>query len=68
MELMQSNAAGMARYSNVIGIPQLRLTLLANIETATKSDYSHNFCSAMHVICNDVLLNQLKQAGIVPKT
>ncbi len=38
MELMQSNAACMATYGIVIGIPQLTLTLLANIETATKSD------------------------------
>ncbi len=39
MELMQLNAARMATYGIVIGIPQLMLTLLANIETATKSDY-----------------------------
>ncbi len=39
MELMQSNAAQMATYGIIIGIPQLTLTLLANIETATKSDY-----------------------------
>jgi hypothetical protein len=38
MELMQSNAAGMAMYGIIIGIPQLMLTLLANIKTATKSD------------------------------
>jgi hypothetical protein len=43
MELMQSNAARMATYSIVIGIPQLMLTLLANIETATKSDYGCKF-------------------------
>jgi hypothetical protein len=39
MKLMQSNAARMATYGIVIGIPQLTLTLLANIKTATKSDY-----------------------------
>ncbi len=39
MELMQSNVAQMATYGIVIGIPKLTLTLLANIETATKSDY-----------------------------
>jgi hypothetical protein len=50
MELMQSNAAWMATYGIVIGIPQLTLTLLANIKTATKSDYGHKFCSAMHAI------------------
>jgi hypothetical protein len=43
MELMQLNAAQMATYGIVIGIPQLTLTLLANIETATKSNYGHEF-------------------------
>jgi hypothetical protein len=43
MELMQSNAAGMATYGIVIGIPQLTLTLLANIETATKSNHGRKF-------------------------
>jgi hypothetical protein len=43
MELMQSNAARMATYGIIIGIPQLTLTLLANIETATKSDYGREF-------------------------
>ncbi len=43
MELMQSNTAQMATYGIVIGIPQLMLTLLANIETATKSDYGREF-------------------------
>jgi hypothetical protein len=43
MELMQLNAAQMATYGIVIGIPQLMLTLLANIETATKSDYGREF-------------------------
>jgi hypothetical protein len=50
MELMQSNAARMATYGIVIGIPQLTLTLFANIETATKSDYGREFHSAMHAI------------------
>jgi hypothetical protein len=50
MELMQSNAARMATYGIVIGIPQLTLTLLANIETATKSNYGCKFHSAMHAI------------------
>jgi hypothetical protein len=40
----------MATYGIVIGIPQLMLTLLANIKTVTKSDYGHEFCSAMHAI------------------
>jgi hypothetical protein len=39
MELMQSNAARMATYGIIIGIPQLTLALLANIKTATKADY-----------------------------
>jgi hypothetical protein len=43
MELMQSNAARMVTYGIVIGIPQLTLTLLANIKTATKSDYGREF-------------------------
>ncbi len=50
MELMELNAAQMATYGIVIGIPQLMLTLLANIKTATKSDYGSEFCSAMHAI------------------
>jgi hypothetical protein len=50
MEPMQSNVACMARYGIVIGIPQLMLTLLANIETATKSDYGRKIFSAMHTI------------------
>jgi len=40
----------MATNGIVIGIPQLRLTLLANIETTTKSDYGCEFHSAMHSI------------------
>jgi hypothetical protein len=50
MELMQPNAAQMATYGIVIDIPQLTLTLLANIKTATKSDYGRKFCSATHAI------------------
>jgi hypothetical protein len=44
MELMQSNAAQMATYGIVIGIPQLMLTLLASKKTTTKSNYGHEFC------------------------
>jgi hypothetical protein len=51
MELMQLNAARVATYGIVIGIPQLMLTLLANIKTATKSNYGREFCLAMHAIC-----------------
>ena len=45
IELLQSNAARMATYGIVIGIPQLTFTLLANIKTATKSksDYGREF-------------------------
>ncbi len=43
MELMQSNVARMATYGIVNGIPQLTLTLLANIEMATKSNYGRKF-------------------------
>ncbi len=51
MELMQSNVARMATYGIIIGIPQLKLTLLANIKMAmTKSDYGHEFHLAMHAI------------------
>jgi len=62
MELMQSNAARMATYGIVIGIPQLTLTLLANIETATKSDYGHEFRSAMHAIHKKYAINHLHDA------
>ncbi len=43
MELMQLNVAQMAMYGINFGIPQLMLTLLANMETATKSNYGHEF-------------------------
>jgi hypothetical protein len=43
MELMQSNAARMATYGIMISIPQLTLTLLANIENATKAEYGCKF-------------------------
>ncbi len=50
MELLQLNAAQMAKYGITIGVPQLMLTLLANIKTLTKSKYGHKFHSAMHAI------------------
>ncbi len=43
MELMQSNAARMATYGIAISIPQLTLTLIANIENATKAEYGCKF-------------------------
>jgi hypothetical protein len=59
MELMQSNAAQMATHGIVIGIPQLTLTLLANIETATKSDYGQKIFPAMHAICKKYTYNHV---------
>jgi hypothetical protein len=43
MELMQLNAARMAMYGIAISIPQLTLTLTANIENATKAEQGHKF-------------------------
>jgi hypothetical protein len=63
MELMQSNAAQMATYGIVIGIPQLTLTLLANIKTATKSNYGNIFCLAMHTICKKYTYNCVHNAA-----
>ncbi len=62
MELLQSNAARMATYDIVIGVPQLVLTLLANVETATKANYSHEFCSVMHVISKKYTYNHVHNA------
>jgi hypothetical protein len=62
MELLQSNAAQMATYSITIGIPQLMLTLLANIKTATKSKYGHEFHSAMHAIRKKYTYNHVHDA------
>ncbi len=59
MELMQSNAACMAMYGIIIGIPQLTLKLLANVETATKANYRCKFCSAMHAICKKYTYNHV---------
>jgi hypothetical protein len=63
MELMQLNVAQMATYGIIIGIPQLTLTLFANIETATKSDYGREFCSAMHAICKKYTYNHVHDAN-----
>ncbi len=65
MELMQSNAAQMATYGIVIGIPQLTLTLLANIKTATKSYYGCEFCLAMHAICKKYTYNHMHDATLL---
>ncbi len=65
MELMQSNAARIAMYSIIIGIPQLTLTLLANIKTATKSDYGREFCSAMHTIRKKYMYNHMHNTTLL---
>ena len=65
MELMQSNAAQMATYGIIIGTPQLTLTLLANIKTATKSDYGREFCSAMHAIHKKYMYNHVQDATLL---
>jgi hypothetical protein len=54
----------MAMYGTVIGIPQLTLTLLANIKMATKSDYGHEFCSAMHTIRKKYTYNHVHDATL----
>jgi hypothetical protein len=45
-----------------LGIPQLMLTLLANIETATKSNYGCEFRSAMHAIRKKYAYNHVHDA------
>ncbi len=65
MDLMQSNVACMATYGIFIGIPQLMLTLLANIETATKSKYGCKYCSAMHAICKKYTYNHVHNATLL---
>ncbi len=65
MELMQLNTAQIATHGIVIGIPQLMLTLLANIETATKSDYGCKFHSAMHAIRKRYTYNHMHNATLL---
>jgi hypothetical protein len=65
MELMQSNTTQMATYGIVIGMPQLTLTLLTNIETATKSDYGRELCSAMHAICKKYTYNHVHNTTLL---
>jgi hypothetical protein len=64
MELMQLNVAQMATCGIVLGIPQLTLTLLANIKTATKSDYGREFCSAIHSICKKYMSNHMQNVTL----
>ncbi len=65
MELMQSNVAQMALYGIVIGISQLTLTLLANIKTATKSDYGRKFFLAMHTIRKKYTYNHVHNTTLL---
>jgi hypothetical protein len=65
MELMQSTTARMATYGIVIGIPQLTLTLLANIKTATKSDYGRRFLLAMHAIHKKYMYSHVHDATLL---
>ncbi len=62
MELIQSNVAQMATYGIIVGIPQLMLTLLANIETAAKSNYGLEFHVAMHTICKKYTYKHMHDA------
>jgi hypothetical protein len=62
---MQSNAAKIATYGIVIGIPQLTLALLANINTATKSNYGRKFCLAMHTIRKKYRYNHMHNAALL---
>jgi hypothetical protein len=55
----------MAMYGIVVGIPQLMPTLLANIETATKSNYRRKFCSAMHAIRKKFTYNHMHDAALL---
>ncbi len=52
-------------YGIVIGIPQLTLMLLANIETATKSNYGCEFRSAMHAIRKKYTYNHVHDATLL---
>ena len=65
MELMQSSAAQIAKYGIIISIPQLTLTLLANIKTTTKPNYDREFCSAMHTICKKYTYNYLHNVTLL---
>jgi hypothetical protein len=55
----------MATYGIIIDIPQLTLTLLANIKTATKSDYGREFCSAMHAIRKKYMYNHVHDVTLL---
>jgi hypothetical protein len=65
MELMQSNMEQMATCSYVIGFPQLTLTLLANMEMATKSKYGREFYLAMQAIHKKYTYNHVHKATLL---
>jgi hypothetical protein len=65
MELMQSNAARMATYGITISIPQLTLTLIANIEHATKAKYGREFLLAMQAIRKKYTYNHVHDATLL---
>ncbi len=65
MELMQSNAAQLTTYSIIVGIPQLTLTLLANIEMVAKSDYGLKSRAAMHAIQKKYTYNHVNDAMLL---
>jgi hypothetical protein len=65
MELTQLNAAQMPTYGIVIGIPQLMLTLLANIKTATTFNYGREFCLAMNAIRKKYTYNHVHYAAML---
>jgi hypothetical protein len=52
-------------YGIIIGIPQLTLMLLANIETATKSNYGRKFFSAMHTIRKKYTYNHVHEVTLL---
>jgi hypothetical protein len=65
MELMQLNAARMAMYGIAISIPQLTLTLIANIENTTKAQYGREFWLAMQAICKKYTYNHVHNATLL---
>jgi hypothetical protein len=65
MELMQLNAARMVTYGIAISIPQLTLTLIANIMNATKAKYGCEFWSAMQAICKKYTYNHVHDATLL---
>ncbi len=65
MELMQLNAARMTTYGIALSIPQLTLTLLANIENATKAKYGRKFQSAMQAIHKKYTYNHVHNVTLL---